>query len=107
MAKTIDVYSLAKCTEYSTCTPEFSITYATIKSLGIRYFSPEEIVTFSQYRKVLFVKCQGSLIILDIDNKNKINLLDEIVSEPTSVRNYQIAAGNNRLVIVASPNLVY
>jgi len=68
-AKTIDVFSLAKCAEFSTCKPDFSITYATLKGLGIRYFSPEGIVTDRLHPEVLFIKCQGSLIILDIDNK--------------------------------------
>jgi hypothetical protein len=107
LAKTIDVYSLAKCSEFSTCTPDFSITYATLKAFGIRYFSPEGIVTDYQHPEVLFIKCQGSLIILDIDNKEKIHLLDEIISPATGVRNYQVALSRDRLLIAAYPNYLY
>lgn len=49
LAKTIDVYSLAKCAEFSTCVPDFSITYATLKALGVSYFSPEGIVTDDEH----------------------------------------------------------
>lgn len=48
-AKTIDVYNLAQCALYSTCTPDFSITYATLKGLGVKYFSPVGIVTDTQH----------------------------------------------------------
>lgn len=68
-AKTIDVYNLATCADYSTCKPDFSITYATLKGLGIKYFSPEGMVTDPLHPEVIFIKCLGSLIILDIDNK--------------------------------------
>jgi hypothetical protein len=106
-AKTIDVYSLSKCIEFSTCKPDFSISYATLKALGIRYFSPEKIVTDTQHPEVIFIQCLGSLIILDIDNKEKIHLLDEIVSIPTGIRNYQIAVSKTRLLIAAYPNHLY
>jgi hypothetical protein len=43
--KTIDVFSLAKCEEYGTCTPIFSIDAFTMKGLGITYFSPVAITT--------------------------------------------------------------
>ena len=104
MAKTIDVYSLAKCGEFSTCVPDFSITSNTLKALGVNYFSPEGIVTDDEHPEVLFIKCLGSLIILDVDNKEKIHLLDEIVSPATAVRNFQVALSKKRMVIAAYPN---
>jgi len=36
-----------------------------------------------------------------------LHLLDEIVSPPTLVRNYQVAVSKKSLVIVAYPNLVF
>ena len=44
---------------------------------------------------------------MDIDNKEKIHLLDEIISAPTKVNNFNVAISRNRMVIVAYPNLVY
>lgn len=55
----------------------------------------------------MFIKCLGSLIILDVDNKEKIHLLDEIVSPPTAVQNFRVAVSKTRMVIVAYPNLIY
>jgi hypothetical protein len=48
-----------------------------------------------------------SLIILDIDNKEKLHLLDEIISPATAVRNYQVAVSKSRLLISAYPNYLY
>ena len=104
LAKTIDVYSLTRCAEFSTCVPDFSITSATLKALGVRYFSPEGIVTDDDHPEVLFIKCLGSLIILDVDNKERIHLLDEIVSPATAVKNYQVALSRKRMLIAAYPN---
>lgn len=78
-----------------------------MKGLGVKYFSPEAIVTDNTHPEVIFIKCLGSLIILDIDNKEKLHVLDEIISPPTSQRNYQIAVSKDRLVLVAYPNLVF
>jgi hypothetical protein len=75
-AKVIDVYSLAKCAEFSTCKPEFNITSSTLKAFNINYFTPIAVVTDNTHPEVMFIKCLGSLIILDVDNKEKIHLLD-------------------------------
>lgn len=107
LAKTIDVYSLAKCAEFSTCRPDFNITYSTLKGFGIRYFSPEGIVTDRLHPEVIFIKCQGSIIILDIDNKEKITLLDEIISPATAVKGYNVAVSKNNLLVTAYPNFIY
>lgn len=56
---------------------------------------------------MLFIKCLGSLIILDIDNKQKLHLLDEIVSPPTGIQNYQVAVSKTRMLISAYPNHLY
>lgn len=106
-AKTIDSYSLPKCAEYSTCRPDFSITSATLKGFKINYFTPMGIVTDREHPEVMFIKCLGSIIILDVDNKEKIHLLDEIVSPPTAVANYRVAVSKTRLVVVAYPDLIY
>ncbi len=73
--KTIDVFSLSKCEEYSVCRPEFSITSETLKQFKINYFSPIEVVTDRWHPEVMFIKCLGALIILDVDNKEKLHLL--------------------------------
>ena len=75
-AKTVDVYSLAKCAEFSTCTPDFSITPGTLKYFGVNYFAPLKVVTDIEHPEVMFIKCLGSVIILDVDNKEKLHLLD-------------------------------
>ena len=69
LAKVIDVYSLRKCADFSTCKPDFSITKDTLNSFKIKYFAPVKVVTDDQHPEVIFIKCLGSLIILDIDNK--------------------------------------
>ena len=76
LAKTIDVYSLTKCHEYSTCRPDFSITQSTMKGMGVNYFTPEKVVTDALHPEVMFIQCLGSLIILDVDNKEKLHLMD-------------------------------
>jgi hypothetical protein len=106
-AKAVDAFSLAKCAEYSTCKPEFSVTSSTLKGFGINYFTPVGIVTDREHPEVMFIKCLGSLIILDVDNKEKIHLLDEIVSPPTAVQNFRVAVSKTRMVLVAYPNLIY
>ncbi len=65
------------------------------------------MVTDNLHPEVIFIKCQGSIIILDIDNKEKITLLDEIISPATGVNNYQVAVSRNNLLVTAYPNLVY
>ena len=55
----------------------------------------------------MFIKCLGSLIILDVDNKERIHLLDEIVSPVTAKMDYNVAISRTRLVIVAAPDLIY
>jgi hypothetical protein len=55
----------------------------------------------------MFIKCLGALIILDVDNKEKLTLLDEIIYDPTLVSNYNVAVNEKRLIISAYPDLVY
>lgn len=98
---------MPKCVEFSTCKPEFSITSSTLKAFQINYFTPIGIVTDKEHPEVMFIKCLGSVIILDVDNKEKIHLLDEIVSPPTGVVNYRVAVSKTRLVLVAYPDFIY
>lgn len=74
--KTIDVYNLLKCKDNKKCTLEFKIDMYTLKNLGVDYFAPQKIITDVEHPEVLFIKCLGSLIILDVDNKQKIHLLE-------------------------------
>ena len=55
----------------------------------------------------MFIKCLGSVLILDVDNKERIHLLDEIVSPPTAVNGFKISVSKTSMAIVAYPDLVY
>ena len=55
----------------------------------------------------MFIQCLGSVLILDIDNKERIHLLDEIVSPPTGVNGYHISVSKESMAIVAYPDMVY
>lgn len=83
------------------------MTSATLKGLGINYFTPVGITTDISHPEVMFIRCLGSLIILDVDNKERITLLDEIVSPPTAVQDFRVALSKTRMVLVAYPNLIY
>lgn len=78
-----------------------------MKAFKINYFSPYEVVTDRMHPEVMFIKCLGALIILDVDNKEKLHLLDEIIYDPTLVSNYNVAVSRSRLIISAYPDLVY
>jgi len=67
--KTINVYKLSSCHEFGSCELEFQIDAEALKPLGVDYFSPQEIFTDRSHPEVIFIKCRGSLLILDIDNK--------------------------------------
>lgn len=57
--------------------------------------------------EVLFIKCRGSLLILDVDNKEDVKVLDEIVSaESTMSQFYRLAVNKDKLIIVAQPDII-
>jgi hypothetical protein len=37
---------------------------------------------------VLFIQCRGSIVVLDVDNRERMVLLDEVVSEGTANEYY-------------------
>jgi len=78
-----------------------------MRQFKINYFTPLEVVTDTQHPEVMFIKCLGAVIILDVDNKEKLHLLDEIISEPTLVTLYNVAVSKTRMVITAYPDMVY
>lgn len=54
----------------------------------------------------MFIKNLGSLIIIDVDNKEMITLLDEITSPATAVYDYQVVLNEQRMVIAADPGIL-
>lgn len=78
-----------------------------MRGFKINYFTPLQVVTDAMHPEVMFIKCLGALIILDVDNKEKLTLLDEIIYDPTLVSNYNVAVNEKRLIISAYPDLVY
>lgn len=40
-----------------------------MKGLGINYFAPIAVETDVDHPEVMFIKCLGSVILLDVDNK--------------------------------------
>lgn len=63
-------------------------------------------MTDHNHPEVLFIRCRGSIIILDIDNWERIVKLDEIVSDATSSMHYRIAVNKNKLVVVSDPDTI-
>lgn len=55
---------------------------------------------------MLFIKCLGSVVIVDVDNKEKLSVLDVIESEATSNIYFRVALSADRLVIVSNPDIV-
>lgn len=70
------------------------------------YFAPEQIITDASHPEVLFLKCRGSILILDIDNKENLIVLDEIVSSATMNAFYRIAVNRRRMVVVSDPDII-
>jgi hypothetical protein len=103
-AKIIDIYRLEECTEK--CPLHFRIDSSTIRALGIKYFGPEKLTVNAAHADILFIKCRGSIIILDIGNKNKILLLDEIISAGTNNSFSRITVSEKRLIVVSDPDIV-
>lgn len=64
------------------------------------------MITDRLHPEVLFIKCLGSVLIVDVDNKRKITLLDEIVSKATQDKYFRVAVNQYRMLIVAQPNLI-
>lgn len=57
--------------------------------------------------EVLFIKCKGSVLILDIDNKDEVTVLDEIISsESTMSPHFRIAVNKDKLIIVSEPDII-
>ena len=104
--KTIDVYMLSKCQEEKSCKPDFKIDAETLKPLGVDYFAPIKLVTDFMHPEVLFIECRGSILIIDIDNKERMTLLDEIVSPATTNQFYRITVNQNTMVVVSNPNII-
>jgi hypothetical protein len=77
-----------------------------MKNLGIDYFSPQKIITDVEHPEVLFIKCLGSLVAVDVDNKAKLHLLDEIISPATKDPNFRVAVNKYRMVIACQPNII-
>ena len=72
----------------------------------IEYFSPQKIVTDFMHPEVLFIQCLGSILILDVDNHEKVTVLDEIVSPVLTNRWYRITVNEMRMVVVSDPDFI-
>jgi hypothetical protein len=103
--KTIQAYHLKRCTIFP-CPLSFSIDLKTLKPLGIDYFAPVQIVTSRYHPEVLFIKCLGSIVILDVDNRDNLILLDELYSHAIIKNDYKLAVNERFLVVVAAPDMI-
>lgn len=103
--KTILAYRLDECIE-ATCKLSFSIDHTALKSQGVDFFSPTDIVTTRHHPEVLFIQCYGSVIILDVDNRNNLILLDELYSHAINRNDYKLAVNERFLVVVAAPDMI-
>jgi hypothetical protein len=84
----------------------FSIDSKALKPLGIDYFAPLQLVTSRWHPEVLFIKCLGSVIILDVDNRDRLILLDELYSHAILKYDYKLAVNQRILVVVAAPDVI-
>ena len=64
------------------------------------------MITDTQHPEVIFIKCLGSLLILDVDNQERITVLDEIRSTVTSDNFFKVAVNKDRMILVGTPNLI-
>jgi len=48
----------------------------------------------------------GSIVVVDVDNKKKLHLLDEIISPATKDMNFRVAVNKYRMVVVSPPNII-
>jgi hypothetical protein len=103
--KTIQAYHLNRCTIFP-CPMSFSIDSKSLRPLGIDYFAPMQIVTTRYHPEVLFIKCLGSIIILDVDNNDSLILLDELYSHAIIMNDYKLAVNERYLVVVAAPDMI-
>ena len=55
---------------------------------------------------MLFIKCLGSIIILDVDNHMNLVLLEELYSPAILKYDYQMIANERYLVVVAAPDII-
>lgn len=56
--------------------------------------------------EVLFIECLGSILILDVDNHERMEVLDEIVSPVLANRWYRITVNEMRMVVVSDPDVI-
>lgn len=103
--KTINAYHLNRCPSFP-CPMAFSIDSKALKPLGIDYFAPLQLVTSRWHPEVLFIKCLGSVIILDVDNRDRLILLDELYSHAILKYDYKLAVNQRILVVVAAPDVI-
>lgn len=103
--KKIDAYRLDRCTPQE-CPVEFSITASVLRPLGVSYFAPRRVRTTREHPEVLFIECLDSVLILDVDNQDRISLLKELMTDGTQKGEFELAVNKNYLVIVSLPSLI-
>ena len=87
--KRIDGYRLGDCDV--TCPKSISITASQMSSLGASYFTPQFVTCTRMHPEVLFISNLDSVIVLDVDNHDHLNLLTELVTDATQAENFKIA----------------
>lgn len=103
--KTILAYHLNRCVDF-VCPLSFTIDSKALKPLGIDYFAPTDMVTSYFHPEVLFIQCLGSVIILDVDNRDNLILLEELFSHAIVRNSYKLAVNQNYLIVVSAPNMI-
>jgi hypothetical protein len=106
IVKTIDVYQIFQCERNVNCQPIFQINAETLRPFGVQYFGPQQLITDAAHPEVLFIRCKGEVIVLDIDNQNKMVLLREIKYSVTMNYFYRVAVNRRHLTIISDPDIV-
>ena len=104
--KTIDVYKLTKCEEESRCPIEFSINADMLRARGVSYFSPKKLITDLSHPEILFIQCIGSVVIVDVDNKEQVTVLAEVTSAGAQNIFSEVAVNAERMMIVSEPDSI-
>jgi len=88
--KQVDAYYLSQC-EGVECPLGFSLTVESVRKLGLEYFAPRRIRTTRAHPEVIFIECLDSVVVLDVDNRNNILLLKEMITPATQSMRFQLA----------------
>ena len=71
----------------------------------MEYFAPRRIRTTRKHPEVIFIECLDSVVVLDVDNRDNILLLKELITPATQSMKFQLAI-NEQFMVMAAPNLI-